>query len=866
METKNTVKKNGSNPILPSELDKNNNSVSFSSSKLPNQLSGVISGASSILNTAIDLGSINDNYDDDIEQVEDQAFSPSSTYSLMNQFNNINWGSNKTLQDFTGKTGKDYAKGILGATASGAAAGATFGPWGALIGGAVGLVGSGIGAAVGHIRGSDALDRYRDDLADARTFAMNNWNTANTSLKTNMFDNSVKSFYRSSAYGGNLDTAGSDFTNGVKYINAGGTHEQNPFGGVPMGVDQEGTPNLVEEGEVIVNDYVFSDRMKPSKSALEKSYLDPKLYGFTYAEIAEKLAEGSEEMANDSIEKRTLSVNISRLMGVQEEARARKANSEANKFDSGGRLTEYEYNRIIKGYEQQAKRYASKLAANDILYQELYNKKLAELREEIDKKWAEQQKLDKEYNERFDKENREAERKVNELIAAGFLIPKIPAGMTGAERINYAKVNEMYNEFLGDTINNQEETKTENPKLENIKVEEENPKESKQEEISKQEQKQQQKPSGYIDNTGKFIPYSRNTKQEGIDFENQQYYQDFLKYMQDPENREFAQQWIDSINAENFGPMGGYKIKDFDDWLRLATDKKIGPVHNATLNAANNWANTEMARRSMNAIEPIKLNTQVQGPGAELRGPASNPTKYQETLAGVGEEPKEPANDEGNPDEEFDWSSLLRYAPVLGNAVALLGNRKDYSDVRRFEQMTANPRTVRFTPIGTYIRPNLVAPSEMSTPIENQMSAERNYIRNNSLGNSTVSNNYTLASDYLGNAKIGAAYLQGKQYNADQRQRAAAYNLGIDQYNSEGAFREQQQNMTLNDYYLRRALSSYQMKNNIDMAYNQARSSNLTAMFNNLGNIGLDTFNRNRANEVYPYKYNGYAGDIDYFI
>ena len=70
--------------------------------------------------------------------------------------------------------------------------------------------------------------------------------------------------------------------------------------------------------------------------------------------------------------------------------------------------------------------------------------------------------------------------------------------------------------------------------------------------------------------------------------------------------------------------------------------------------------------------------------------------------------------------------------------------------------------------------------------------------------------------------------------------------------------------MMLNDYYLQRALYDYQMRNNIDTAYNQARSTNLTAMFNNLGNIGLDTFNANRANQVFPYKYRGRSGDIDY--
>lgn len=807
----------------------------------PNQLSGVISGASSILNTAIDLGSINDNYQDDIDQVENQPFSPSSTYSLMNQFNNMNWGDTKSIQDFTGKTGKDYAKGILGATAAGASAGATFGPWGALIGGAVGLVGSGIGAITGGIRGSNALDRYKYQLAQAQDFALGNWNTANTELKTNMFDNSLKSFYRSSAYGGELGTHGSDFTNDIRYINVGGTHEQNPNGGVQMGVDEEGTPNLVEEGEVVFNDYVFSDRLKPSKKALNDSLIGDKYLGMTYAEIAEKLAEKSEEMPNDRIEQNTLNANLGRLASVQEEHRAKKAEREnANEFKTGGPLSREEYeaevekiNRQYAGNERKRQKYLREAFAR---YKESDDYKFISAMRNNQGRGKNQQDYSNWHNP-VDLDTVAVNDRLRGLrgqdipvgaptVAApqSDAISKDPAGATASAATQTSGSAQATGTKPAITEGN-----IIRPDLTNAKV-----------------------------GLGQ-IPYDR--AQNGVDFENQQYYQDFLNYMDGIKNTPEAQAWIDAINAGSFGDMNGYKINSFDDWRRLATDKKVGPVHTATLMAANNWGNTETARRSINndLMQPIAPtspmpNNKVTGPKEDIIG---NPLNEDTDNDAEGSE-----NPEG---EDNNWEGLLRYAPVVGNAIGLLSNRKDYSDVNRFENMTARPRTVRFTPIGTYIRPNLVAPSEMSTPIQNQMAGERNYISNNSLGNSTVSNNYMLASDYLGNARIGAAYLQGKQYNSDQRQRAASYNLGIDQYNSNGAFQEQQANMSLNNYYLQRALASYQMRNNIDMAYNQAKSQNLTAMFNNLGNIGLDTFNRNRANEVYPYKYTGWAGDIDFY-
>lgn len=43
-------------------------------------------------------------------------------------------------------------------------------------------------------------------------------------------------------------------------VGAGGSHEQNPQGGVPYGMNQDGSQNMVEQGEVSVGNNVFSDR------------------------------------------------------------------------------------------------------------------------------------------------------------------------------------------------------------------------------------------------------------------------------------------------------------------------------------------------------------------------------------------------------------------------------------------------------------------------------------------------------------------------------------------------------------------------------------------------------------------------------
>ena len=45
----------------------------------------------------------------------------------------------------------------------------------------------------------------------------------------------------------------------VTLFEGGGTHEENPLGGIPQGMGANGKPNLVEEGETKWNDYIFSN-------------------------------------------------------------------------------------------------------------------------------------------------------------------------------------------------------------------------------------------------------------------------------------------------------------------------------------------------------------------------------------------------------------------------------------------------------------------------------------------------------------------------------------------------------------------------------------------------------------------------------
>lgn len=161
-------------------------------------------------------------------------------------------------------------------------------------------------------------DKYSSTLVKRANFARNaaGWKHALGGYikdRDDMYNNMLES-----------QTHGGDFSNGVTFINSGGTHEQNPFEGVPMGVAPDGQPNLVEEGEVLYNDYVFSNRLHPTDKELKESNLPKKYKGHTFALIAEDMSKESAERPNDPISKRGLEASLGKLASLQEEQRMKK--------------------------------------------------------------------------------------------------------------------------------------------------------------------------------------------------------------------------------------------------------------------------------------------------------------------------------------------------------------------------------------------------------------------------------------------------------------------------------------------------------------------------------------------------------------
>ena len=205
---------------------------------------------------------------------------------------------------------------------------------------------------------SNKIDNKYQELVHNRNRGeqnvINQLNNSATNIAASTLDNLERNY---AAFGGPLfayggQTHGSDFTNGLMFINNGGTHENNPYEGVPISMDQEGNPNLVEEGEVVWNDYVFSDRLKVPKAVRTKYKLrGPK--DMTFAEAIEKSSKESEERPNDPISMRGLE-DILMHMAIEQEtlkSKQQPKNTGKNKFNTGGDTNPYKSYSWIPGYD-----------------------------------------------------------------------------------------------------------------------------------------------------------------------------------------------------------------------------------------------------------------------------------------------------------------------------------------------------------------------------------------------------------------------------------------------------------------------------------------------------------------------------------
>ena len=199
----------------------------------------------------------------------------------------------------------DESMGLAGFSGalSGASAGSSAGPWGALAGGIAGLAGG--------LFGASDRNRQREEANRRVSQAMM---AQNTLLSQKEAQNALANIV---ALGGWVGTHGGDYPTGFSEFNEGGSHETNANGGILQGIDPNGNPNLVEEGETKWDNYIFSKRLKVPKG-FGKAYDLGRVDKKSYADASKKLSKESEERPFDPISTRGRDAMLGRLQQAQE--------------------------------------------------------------------------------------------------------------------------------------------------------------------------------------------------------------------------------------------------------------------------------------------------------------------------------------------------------------------------------------------------------------------------------------------------------------------------------------------------------------------------------------------------------------------
>lgn len=306
---------------------------------------GAVSGLASAATGAIDVAMKNaelqgvEEAQEEIDQRANFQSAASSNDDLLAEMAGAtNAKSDYTHTDFM-QSGKDLAMNTINATIQGAASGASAGPFGAIAGAAAGLLG-GVGGIIGGRVKAGHEARKKNTAAKKANLAQ----AQNLSAKAGALDQAAdqRALAAYAAYGGGINTPKfPDFPSEITEFNTGGSHEENPYDGIPQGIAPDGLPNLVEEGEVKYDNYIFSDRLMLNKNDKKKYKF---LKGKTYADAAKAIKRelGIDERPNDLIAKTDLEEHLNILSTLQEEERVKRGLRGENRmmYKNGGHIVD----------------------------------------------------------------------------------------------------------------------------------------------------------------------------------------------------------------------------------------------------------------------------------------------------------------------------------------------------------------------------------------------------------------------------------------------------------------------------------------------------------------------------------------------
>ena len=597
------------------------------------------------------------------------------------------------------------------------------------------------------------------------------------------------------AFGGDLQSNGATWDNGFTYIGNGGSHEENPYEGVQIGVDPQGVPNLVEEGEVLWNDFVFSRRINmPNK--------DRKLFKLSgnkplsYAEAALKLSKESEERPNDPLSKASLNKMLTLLSESQETLKAQREQRKARQ--QFNQMSPEEQMNIMQLAQQQ-----------QIIPQTSQNSEI----DMIDNPYGNMSayggnvfapggtKTKKSKTGKYNKDWFTARAKALGIDLKDFNYNDQD------KAANLANFNTLYaqsqRQKAYDTYLAGQRKKWENQEL----------------------------------TSGR---YKRGD--DGKAVYKAQFYGD----------TDLGKDYISSngirITAEDYN-------KQKEEYDKLKTKTKLTKEEEAKIKAFQNAAykNSPVVKgqfaKDYNGNIIYDYNTDVAKTWIPTDNELGKDFKWDSNNA---------LQINYDPENNNSTLSYLRYAPAIGGAIGLLNDiftKPDYSRAQEAKNAGAYAApTINYTPIGNYLRKNAMDINYAQNKLNQEAAATRRAIQNTA-GTRGAAMAGLLASDYNAQQASGDLFRKALEYNNTLQQNVENFNRGTNIFNAQQDFATQRANQAaiqqaLRDKY-QGTLAGNTLMDQIDARRAASMNANLTNFVNSLGQIGEEAYDQDRIKNVY---------------
>ena len=621
-------------------------------------------------------------------------------------------------------------------------------------------------------------------------------------------------FMNNFAIGGDIQTNGGDFSDGLTIIGTGGSHEENPYEGVQMGVDNEGTPNLVEEGETVFNDYVYSNRILADE-ATKKKFRLPKKKDITFADISKKLEKESSERPNDPISQNALQVQMQQLADEQERQKQEMEVQRAREaFES---LSPEEQTALMQQREQE------ELAAQQATEEQAIAEQQAMQQPSPEEAMAQEAMMAD--GSEANLGNLPTEEQIANVTALGGKLVRVgdldtkantfAIGGRKAKRMTKKYNKEWFKqmaESLGmsdeDLAGFEENFKEDNPEanLVDFNRRYRNSQYEKAKETYRTGQRTAKRNELFNPTTGRY-----RRADDGKTIYERQY-------------RQAEQDWIDKDN-KILSQADYDALSDKDKKAYTQITSKVGDLL---------YNNDKLVENIYDKTEDDILNS--------FSNDYEKGFKWNDKDAQALNYPAE---------MEHSAASYLRYAPALGGLVGLLTEGSpDYSraqDVVNTAKGLSTPPQVSPHYIGNYLT---YRPMDIWFG-QNRMDANSRATDRAIMNSSNPSRMAgLLANSYNSQIASGNLYRQALEYNDALRQKVEDFNRGTNIFNAQADMNSQRTNASLRqragEIGLRGITSGYGMMDAIDARRAAARNANLNNLFTSIGNIGEETFDTDR--------------------